>query len=107
EVVQPLGPADEDIDPELYDFLAPPQQPGELGRIGNYRALKILGSGGMGVVFEAEDIQLQRPVALKVLLPKLAVSESNHKRFLREGRAAAAIIHDHIITIYQVGEDRG
>ncbi|HXG13449.1 MAG TPA: protein kinase [Gemmataceae bacterium] len=96
-----------DINPELYDFLAPPQQPGELGRIGNYRCLKVLGCGGMGVVFEAEDTYLKRPVALKVMLPALAVSESSRQRFLREGQSAAAVIHDNVVTIYQVGEDRG
>jgi serine/threonine protein kinase len=69
--------------------------------------LKILGAGGMGVVYLAEDLQLQRRVALKVMLPTLAVSPSNRERFLREARAAAAIEHEHIVPIFQVGEDRG
>jgi WD40 repeat protein len=92
---------------ELYDFLAPAQAPDELGRLGPYRVLKVLGAGGMGVVFRAEDPQLARLVALKAMLPTLAASESARQRFLREARAAAAIKHDHIVTIYQVGEDRG
>src|SRR5437868_8783625 len=61
----------------------------------------------MGLVFLAEDPQLKRPVALKAMLPTLASSESARKRFIREAQAAAAIDHDHIVHIYQVGEDRG
>jgi hypothetical protein len=96
-----------DVTQELYDFLAPPQQPGELGRLGAYRVLRVLGAGGMGVVFEAEDTELKRRVALKALRPGLAVSASARQRFLREGRAAAGLRHEHIVPIYQVGEDRG
>jgi formylglycine-generating enzyme required for sulfatase activity/DNA-directed RNA polymerase subunit RPC12/RpoP len=91
----------------LTDFLAPPQQPGELGRLGGYRVLKVLGHGGMGVVFQAEDANLQRLVALKAMLPGLAASASAKERFFREARAAAALKHPHIVTIHQVGEDRG
>jgi serine/threonine protein kinase len=93
--------------PALYDFLAPPQAVDELGRLGHYRVLKVLGAGGMGVVYKAEDLQLRRPVALKAMLPTLAVSPSNRQRFLREAQAAAAVVHDHIVTIFHVGEDRG
>jgi serine/threonine protein kinase len=93
--------------PELIEFLAPPEKPGEIGRLGPYRVVRVMGAGGMGVVYHAEDTQLQRPVALKALLPALAGSAEAKQRFLREARAAAAIKHDHIVTIYQVGEDRG
>src|SRR5204862_5998107 len=79
----------------------------ELGRLGPYRVLKVLGAGGMGVVFQAEDLVLERKVALKVMLPALAASESSRKRFLREAKTAASIEHDHIVPILQVGEDRG
>src|SRR5262249_13305024 len=92
---------------ELHDFLAPAEATDELGRLGSYRVLKLLGAGGMGAVFQAEDTQLKRKVALKVMLPALAASESSRRRFLREAQAAAAISHDHIVHIYQVGEDRG
>jgi hypothetical protein len=92
---------------DLYDFLAPAQAADELGRLGPYRVLQVLGAGGMGVVFRAEDPHLSRLVALKAMLPVLAASASARQRFLREARAAAAIKHDHIVTIYQVGEDRG
>lgn len=92
---------------EHWDFLAPPQAADEIGRLGGYRILQVLGAGGMGVVFKAEDPQLDRAVALKAMLPSLAASPSAKKRFLREAKAAAAIKHDHIVAIYQVGEDRG
>ncbi len=61
----------------------------------------------MGVVFQAEDIRLQREVALKVVRPALAAQPGMAERFLHEARAAAAVKHDHIVTIYHVGEDRG
>jgi TolB-like protein len=93
--------------PEVYDFLAPALLPGELGRLGPYRILSVLGSGGMGVVFLAEDSQLQRRVALKALHPALAASASARRRFLREAQAAAAVEHDHLVPIYQVSDERG
>lgn len=92
---------------DIVDLLAPPQEPDEAGRLGGYRVLRVLGSGGMGIVFQAEDLRLRRPVALKVMRPALAAVALNVQRFLREARSAAAIEHDHIVTIYQVGEDRG
>ncbi len=92
---------------DLTDFLTPPQGPGEIGRLGPYRVLKVCGAGGMGVVYQAEDPGLQRMVALKAMLPGLAASASARERFLREARSAAAVEHDHIVAIYQVGEDRG
>ncbi len=89
------------------DLLAPPLLPGELGRLGPYRVLKLLGAGGMGLVFQAEDTQLKRSVALKVLKPDVAAGEGARRRFLREAQAAASLTHDHVITIYQVGEAGG
>ena len=81
--------------------------PNELGRLGPYRVLKLLDSGGMGGVFLAEDEQLQRKVALKIMKPELSVSPEARQRFLREARSAAALRHDNIVTVYHVGEDRG
>jgi eukaryotic-like serine/threonine-protein kinase len=86
----------------IYDFLAPAHGPGELGRLGPYHVRKVLGAGGMGVVFLGYDPHLERQVALKAMLPVLAASPSAKQRFLREAKAAA-IKHDHIVTIYQVG----
>jgi serine/threonine protein kinase len=92
---------------EARDFLGPAEGPGELGRLGPYRVLEVLGSGGMGVVFRAEHLRLGRAVALKALRPALAASASACERFRREARAAAGISHDHVITVYEEGEDRG
>lgn len=93
--------------PVNVDFLAPAQRSDELGRLGHYRILKVLGKGGMGLVFLAEDTKLDRLVALKVMLPKFAEDQAAKHRFLREAKSAAAIEHDHIVHIYQVDEDRG
>jgi urea transport system substrate-binding protein len=87
-------------------FLSPPQTSIELGWLAHYRILKLLGRGGMGVVFQAEDMQLQRLVALKAILPEFAANSVARQRFLREARACAALKSDHVVTIYQVGQDR-
>src|SRR5262249_7254548 len=62
------------------DFLAPPEGPGEIGRLGGYRVLQELGAGGMGIVFLAEDPQLRRRVALKVMRPELATQRTARER---------------------------
>jgi WD40 repeat protein/serine/threonine protein kinase len=93
--------------PDFTDLLAPPRGPGELGWLGPYRVIKVLGAGGMGVVFEAEDPQLERCIALKVLNTSLAANAIARKRFLREARATAAFEHDHIVPIYHVGQEEG
>jgi serine/threonine protein kinase len=90
-----------------WPFLAPPEAKDEIGRLAGYRVLKLLGKGGMGMVFQAEDPALRRLVALKVMLPDVAAGEQSRERFLREARAAAKLKHDHVVTIYQVSEDRG
>jgi len=87
--------------------LKPPQAEGEIGRLGPYRVLKALGSGATGVVFHAEDVTLRRAVALKVMKPVERGQDEARQRFLREGRLAAALEHDNILSIYQVGEDDG
>jgi serine/threonine protein kinase len=91
----------------LTRFLAPPERPDEIGRLGPYRVLAVLAQGGMGVVFRGHDPALDRPVALKAMLPGMAAVPNARERFLREARAAAALKHPHVVTIFQVGEDRG
>jgi urea transport system substrate-binding protein len=87
-------------------FLSPPETSDELGWLGHYRILRLLGRGGMGVVFQAEDTHLQRIVALKVIPPASAANSMARERFLREARACAQLKSDHVVTIYQVGQDR-
>jgi serine/threonine-protein kinase len=74
---------------------------------GKYRIVEELGQGGMGIVFKAEDIKLERPVALKFLPPHLADVPELKERFLIEARAAAALSHPNICVIHEVGEDGG
>jgi serine/threonine protein kinase len=95
------------VNPDVLAFLAAAQAEDELGRLGPYRILSVLGSGGMGVVFRAEDPRLQREVALKIMLPSLAANPVARERFLREARAAAALEHDHVVRLYEVAEENG
>ena len=88
-------------------FLSPPQAPGELGRLGGYRVLGVLGHGGMGVVLRAEEVQLDRQVAIKVMLPEIAADTLSRERFLREARAMARVEHRHVVPIYRVDEANG
>jgi WD40 repeat protein len=93
--------------PQADAYLAPPQAPGEIGRLGPYRVLRFLGAGTVGVVFEAEDPHLKRTVALKALRVSLGTSPAARARFLREAQRTASLEHDNIIEIHEVGEDRG
>jgi serine/threonine protein kinase len=106
------GPASEEtralgVSPANWSAVAllePSQAPDELGRLAGFRVLEKLGQGGMGVVFKAEDIQLVRPVALKVLRPEFITDPKAGQAFLREARALAALRDEHVVTIYQAGE---
>lgn len=75
--------------------------------IAGYRIESVLGHGGMGVVYLAEDLRLSRKVALKLLAPPLAESERFRDRFLRETKVAASIDHPNIVPIYDAGEAEG
>jgi serine/threonine protein kinase len=89
------------------DFLRPAEQPDELGRLGPYRVLQLLGQGGMGRVYRAEDPRLKRQIALKVMLSTFAADAQARQRFFREAQAQAALEHEHIVAIFEVDEDNG
>jgi ABC-type branched-subunit amino acid transport system substrate-binding protein/DNA-binding beta-propeller fold protein YncE len=72
-----------------------------------YRVESLLGRGGMGVVYRATDLSLDRPVALKLIAPELAEDERFRARFLREPRLAAALDHPHVVPIHEAGEHDG
>ncbi len=72
-----------------------------------YRIESLIGRGGMGVVYKATDLSLERPVALKLVAPELAEDERFRERFLNEPRLAASLDHPNVVPIYEAGEHDG
>ncbi|WDQ18291.1 protein kinase [Rhodopirellula sp. P2] len=89
------------------EFLDPPESADELGRLGPYRVIELLGSGGMGHVYRAQDTRLQRTVALKVMNQRFAKSPNSRKRIVEEARSMAAVHHDNVATLFEVGQRNG
>src|SRR5215204_3511598 len=75
--------------------------------IAHYRIVEPIGAGGMGAVYKAYDTKLQRTVALKLLPSEYVSQQDRRRRFFQEARAASALTHPHILTVYEVGEDDG
>lgn len=88
-------------------FLQPSDQPDSLGRFGRYEILEILGRGGTGIVMRGYDPSLDRQSAIKVLSPELAASAAARKRFSREAKSAAAVVHEHVVPIQTVDQEQG
>jgi serine/threonine-protein kinase len=106
---KPSWCADDDK-PELLriaDYFDPTDDPRMMGRFGGYEIAGIVGSGGMGVVLKGFETALDRYVAIKVLAPHLATSGAARTRFAREARAAAAVIHENVVSIHRVAEANG
>ena len=90
---------------EVLRQLAPTDDPAMLGRLGSYEVSGVVGSGGMGVVLKGYDRSLDRTVAIKVLAPRLASSGAARRRFAREARAAATVLHPNVIVIHSVSNE--
>jgi serine/threonine-protein kinase len=108
-----LGASPSEFEPPGEDdewslnFLAPTDWPDSLGRLGAYEVKGVLGRGGMGIVLKAFDPALNRNVAIKVLSAPLANCGAARRRFLREARAAAAVVHLHVVSVFAVVETSG
>ena len=87
---------------QVLGMLNPTDDPEMLGRLGGYEVSGVIGSGGMGVVLKGFQRELGRYVAVKVMAPHLAASGAARQRFVREARAAAAIVHPHVMPIHAV-----
>jgi serine/threonine protein kinase len=87
---------------QVLDLLQPTDDPQMLGRLDGYEVSGVVGAGGMGVVLKAYDKSLDRTVAIKVLAPHLASSGAARKRFAREAKAAAAVLHSNVVAIHGV-----
>lgn len=86
----------------VRDMLDAPSHPETLGRLGRYEVERIIGVGGMGIVLKGFDTELHRPVAIKLLAPHLSRIGAARQRFAREARAAAAVVHEHVVPIHNV-----
>jgi serine/threonine protein kinase len=89
----------------VRQLLAAPSHPEMLGRLGRYEIERVIGTGGMGIVLKGFDSELNRPVAIKLLAPHLARIGAARQRFAREARAAAAVVHEHVVPIHNVESD--
>jgi serine/threonine protein kinase len=92
---------------QVRPWLGPTDDPTKLGRVGPYEVLGIVGAGGAGIVLKAFDGRLNRLFALKVLLPSLTHHAAARRRFEREARAAAAVVHPNVVSIFAVDTFQG
>ena len=103
--METAGEAKQRLEAHVVDILSPPTHPELLGQLGKYQIECVIGQGGMGIVLKGFDTELNRTVAIKVLAPHLAANGPARKRFAREARAAAAVVHDHVIAIHGIETD--
>ena len=102
EMLENCRPNSEDASPRLFDAEDIPPEV-----LADYRIVREIGRGGMGIVYEAEHETMQRRVALKVLPKSIAQQETHVARFHQEARSAGQIHHTNVVPVFAVGEDRG
>ena len=113
-----FGRTEVDQDGTRYGATPPPADPSgpdasgrsapvRVRRVGAYELLRELGRGGMGIVYKAHSLKLDRLVALKMIRSGVNASDEDVKRFLSEAQAAARLDHPHIVPIFEIGEDNG
>ena len=92
-------------DSEVRKLLGTAEPSRDARALGRYDIERVIGAGGMGIVLKAHDSELNRPIAIKLLASHLAHVGAARERFAREGRAAAAVVHEHVVAIYNVEAD--
>ncbi len=99
--------SDKDTWKPFATLLQPSEHTGSMGRFARYEIMQLLGRGGMGIVFRGFDTSLNRHSAIKILAPEFASSAAARKRFSREAKSAAAVVHPHVVPIQTVDEHEG
>ncbi|WP_193789107.1 serine/threonine-protein kinase, partial [Zavarzinella formosa] len=99
-VMEQVGAAE-----RALSYLKPDEDPESLGRLDHYQVIGVVGRGSTGVVLKVRDTKLQRDVAVKALVPRLAARPESRARFVREAQAAAAIRDVNVVAIYAVSDD--
>lgn len=92
---------------QLQNFFDPPREASEMARLGNYSIRKLIGVGGMGLVFEVVDLDSKEFRALKLIRPEMLISENHRVRFLREARFLEELESPCIVRVFQIGSYRG
>ncbi len=105
-MIEEIALPDEPVTEETSEQ-RPPEPAPWIQQLGDYRIIRLIGSGGMGMVYEAEQVSLGRHVALKVLPPHLFGDPKQRGRFEREAKAAARLHHTNIVPVFGVGEQDG
>ncbi|GAB5445051.1 MAG: hypothetical protein Fues2KO_54000 [Fuerstiella sp.] len=104
---QELLPVDQELSDADLAFLKPSDDPKSIGRFARFEIVELLGRGGMSIVMRGFDASLNRFCAVKVLSPELASSAAARRRFSREAKSAAAVVHPHVVPIHSVDEEDG
>lgn len=104
---QELLPVDQELSDADLAFLNPSDDAKSIGRFARFEIVEVLGRGGMSIVMRGFDASLNRFCAVKVLSPELASSAAARRRFSREAKSAAAVVHPHVVPIHSVDEEDG